>query len=304
MKRQPSRLSEDDADSRASQIQRDSQARYDELNQQKIAVEQDGQAEVDHLKDDYERQVTAETSREESSLEGVKTKGYENIRQGPAGTGGRAIARPARGRRRSSRRSRNFIATSIYRANSSGSGNLGELQKKAVSGRELRAAFFGRSARGAPARTTPIRCGASPRSTTPQTATLMESARKHLEQTEAGTEDATAKADEHFHGRYESVRAGHEQALDRLQADSSHELKRIRMDTAQKLSAYRERQDDPFYKLLDIGAELSEERDHFVLTAKDPDPGAGAYLGFRPGRQSRADGLSAQRGEAHGRTRP
>src|SRR5690606_723366 len=61
-----------------------------------------------------------------------------------------------------------------------------------------------------------------------------------------------------------------QEALERIQKRAHHTLQHLRESTSHKLSAYEDRQSDPFYRLVDIDADLFEDHDAFVLTAKIP----------------------------------
>ena len=87
---------------------------------------------------------------------------------------------------------------------------------------------------------------------------------------EASTK-ANEQSREHFASRYRAHVADQESAINRLQGEAARKLDELRSGTSHKLSAYGERQADPFYKLLDLQARLEEESDHYVIRARIPE---------------------------------
>jgi HSP20 family molecular chaperone IbpA len=84
------------------------------------------------------------------------------------------------------------------------------------------------------------------------------------------TEAVREKGRQEFEQRYQNEIQQQSEQLSELNQTASEQLRRSRMDTAQKLAAYEERQEDPFYKLLDLNAQLHDIGDSYVLTARIP----------------------------------
>ncbi len=104
-----------------------------------------------------------------------------------------------------------------------------------------------------------------------QFAELSEAQAKHLEQARATSLQSRENTDALFEKEYQNTVSTHQATLDRLNRDASRELNQLKTDTAQKLSAYSSRQNDPFYKLVDLGAALEEDDHGFVLRASIPE---------------------------------
>ncbi|HTL12527.1 MAG TPA: Hsp20/alpha crystallin family protein, partial [Bdellovibrionota bacterium] len=58
--------------------------------------------------------------------------------------------------------------------------------------------------------------------------------------------------------------------IDNLNQRGSDELKRLRDATSTRLSAYEDRQGDPFYKLLNVDADVWDDGDSYTITARIP----------------------------------
>lgn len=84
----------------------------------------------------------------------------------------------------------------------------------------------------------------------------------------AGLEMQKTKAA--FEEKSAQVRSQSDDELAALTASSNRELERMRQDTTLKLDAYNSRQRDPFYRMVDTGAELSETSDGYELRAVVP----------------------------------
>ncbi len=102
--------------------------------------------------------------------------------------------------------------------------------------------------------------------------------RSETEKTEKEQQDLKARNDENFsqaekrfHERYDKALKTHEAALNRLNEDASRKLGDLREDATRKLATYETRQEDPFYQLVDLDAELTEIDDAFILTARVPE---------------------------------
>ncbi len=61
------------------------------------------------------------------------------------------------------------------------------------------------------------------------------------------------------------------QSLGEIYQQSNQKLREIRQDTSQKIAAYTSRQNDPFYKLMTLDAQLKDEGKDFVLTVTIPE---------------------------------
>jgi HSP20 family molecular chaperone IbpA len=77
-------------------------------------------------------------------------------------------------------------------------------------------------------------------------------------------------AESKFQEQFEKLRSTHEKQLKRIEGTASKQILEIRQDTADKLDTYRTRQEDPFYKMMNLGTRLTENENGFTLTLKVP----------------------------------
>lgn len=73
-----------------------------------------------------------------------------------------------------------------------------------------------------------------------------------------------------FEQKEATVRDQTNEELASLTSSSNRELERMRQDTSMKLDAYSSRQNDPFYRMVDTNADLSETSDGYELRAIIP----------------------------------
>jgi HSP20 family molecular chaperone IbpA len=85
------------------------------------------------------------------------------------------------------------------------------------------------------------------------------------------TRESIQQSKDHYGSTYQSTLNQHHQSMAEISHQTNQEIQNIRRDTAHRLDAYSSRQNDPFYKLVQLEGEL-EETDHaFILTAKVPE---------------------------------
>ncbi|MEN9724271.1 MAG: hypothetical protein RJB38_2257 [Pseudomonadota bacterium] len=79
------------------------------------------------------------------------------------------------------------------------------------------------------------------------------------------------KSQKHFGDRYQNTIREHQASLDRLNTDANRKLQELRHESTQKLAAYERRAEDPFYRMVNLDAEVRETDEAFILTAQVPE---------------------------------
>lgn len=82
---------------------------------------------------------------------------------------------------------------------------------------------------------------------------------------------ARKDAENYFEGSYSRTIKTNAEALNRASADAKAQLDRLRADHALKLQKYDDRLEDPFYRMVDLGTDLRDHGDYFVLKARIPE---------------------------------
>jgi HSP20 family molecular chaperone IbpA len=97
-----------------------------------------------------------------------------------------------------------------------------------------------------------------------------QKARVETEELRKKIEDARSTAENKFTEQFSHTLGGHQESLNQLNARAGKQLDELRNDGARKLAAYESRQEDPFYRMVNLDAELSDTGDTFVLRARVP----------------------------------
>ncbi|MCM2278274.1 MAG: Hsp20 family protein [Oligoflexia bacterium] len=99
---------------------------------------------------------------------------------------------------------------------------------------------------------------------------LIESTRASHERLQQLSSEANERAEQSFVTRFQEKTAEQNSILEDIRERAGGRIKEIRQDTAAKLAAYSTRQKDPFYRMIDLGATLEDQGDHYVLKATIP----------------------------------
>ncbi|MEO7161334.1 MAG: Hsp20/alpha crystallin family protein [Bdellovibrionia bacterium] len=83
--------------------------------------------------------------------------------------------------------------------------------------------------------------------------------------------NANEMAESKFQEQFEKMTSKHQNLLKRIESDAGRQIFGIRQDTADKLDTYRTRQNDPFYKMMNLGIQLTENENGFILSFKVPE---------------------------------
>lgn len=99
---------------------------------------------------------------------------------------------------------------------------------------------------------------------------MTETNRKELETLMARYRGETQKVQDDLEKLFQNKIQQNASIIENFENKASEGLRQVRHNTSDKLAAYTTRQSDPFYKMMDLHAELEEDDDGFTLTAKIP----------------------------------
>jgi len=220
------------------------------------------------IRDEYVKSATAEYGRQDLAVEGQKNKGYEQVRELQ-----RAQANEARKIRTEGdsheRLLQDHYRSTLYNLNRAGDGQLQEAQVRL--GREIEyAKMQGELTYDAAHEDNATRLNQLRDHQDATYGTVLGEAQKQYEKMKENTEGENERARVRFQDSFTKTVDGQQQTLERINAHASRKIEDIRSDTAAKLDGYQTRQRDPFYKLQEIDADISESRDAFVITARVP----------------------------------
>jgi HSP20 family molecular chaperone IbpA len=100
--------------------------------------------------------------------------------------------------------------------------------------------------------------------------TQTEKARNENAELRRKVEDSRLTAEKEFKEQFSRTVGQHEDSLNQLNRRAGKQLEELRNDGALKLATYESRQEDPFYRMVNLDAELSDAGDTFVLRARVP----------------------------------
>lgn len=98
----------------------------------------------------------------------------------------------------------------------------------------------------------------------------LQTTQQTREKIQTQADEATELVRQRFNDRYQSTLSEQDQIINNLQARASQDLKEIRQDTARKLSAYSTRQEDPFYKLVNLNGRIEDDGENYQISARIP----------------------------------
>ena len=242
------------------QIATAQQAVQDAQNEANVSLE--------HIRDGFEQEESNQTEKSQEALEKQRLKGYEELRDLKQKQQAE-LGRVHREGERDLKQTTDYYRDSLYKNSRDNEDAL--RQQQATQSRQMQ--YIASTGQGDlelekkdAAQKTQIQRDLHEH----QLTELSQSNTKEYERQKTNSELARQQETQKFQSQFDSVVTTDRQALDNLQNTASQQIRDIRQDTTQKLAAYSSRQGDPFYKLLDIGAQLHDRGDSYVLTARIP----------------------------------
>lgn len=257
-----------DPQARQRETEKMVQEKIESMHHQVAEAQRQTSERIDDLKDHYSRQVQTEEARAEDTLEATRAKGYERIRDLQRAQQAE-IARVRREGEKELSQAQDYYRNSIDGVMTRGEEELNQVvqgkarqleYESAMAANELEVSRGEHQARITDAR-------ASQEKSINE---LVEQNRGEYERMKESVSQERELAHKQFQDSYKGELKTQAESIRNLNASAAHKLKEVRMDTSRKLAAYENRQRDPFYQILDVGAELSDEGDSFVLTARIP----------------------------------
>lgn len=252
---------------------RDAQAQTEsmvaQIQDQSKQVAQQGQAQIDHLKEDYDREYLTESSREDNQLSNEKLKGYEKLRDLQR-TQSAEEARVKREGENELARLNGYYRDATYNAEKRGEDLLRTTESKnhqqlnfETNQANLSAEMLKKNKN--------LELEQIQADRDLQISIAEKQAHDLYEQKHNATQEAIQKSSEKLDADFKTVSQTHQDTMARLTNETYAQLQRARLDSSKKLSAYSERQEDPFYKLMDLQANFEDQGDKYVLTARVPE---------------------------------
>lgn len=257
------------ADAQARDALELAQERSDELSAEAEAIERDGGDTLNRMRQDTDAQEEQERTQEQDALESVKAQGYENLRKTQQAQAAE-LSRVRRDGEAELAHLKEFYRNSTYQAASRGAEELRNTERRQaerkddeelLANQRLEQLHKERESRLQNARSEGDR----------RIEQAIEAHREAYRKLDASSESQAERERRLFEDRFKRLKEEHQQALQRVRNESAGTLGALRGEMSRKLAAYRERQADPFYKLVDLDARFFDEPDRYVLRARVPE---------------------------------
>jgi HSP20 family molecular chaperone IbpA len=232
-------------------------------------VERDLEARVEHARQESAMALEKESARESSALEAERARGYAALRELQRAQASE-LARVRREGERDLAQIKNHYENATLDRQKKAETELAQLERQKEQAKTFEQSS-GQMQQSEIKQTQALRLQALKESEERSFQSLSEGARKRQEQAQVNDSLSSQSLESDFQRRHQAIRSTQENTLNQINARAAEELRQTRESTSQKLAAYQTRQSDPFYKLHDLSAELTERDDAFVLTARIPE---------------------------------
>jgi HSP20 family molecular chaperone IbpA len=253
----------------AEKAERDAADRSNAARKRVRDADAEAEKEVDHIRDVYEKRAATERVRGENYVETVKSRTYENLAEVRRKNDAEE-ARLARQNKKNLHDTDEHYQRQVTDLVHHGDAKVKDLTKQNHS-MEQALRRQGENAREE------LKSGFEMERSAlhSRQEQLTDQARKSTETAVASarerSREAVERSNEHYQETYEGALKQSRDAINDLNWRAARGIDDVRRETQTKLDAYSSQKNDPFYRMVDLGAELRENEDHFVLTATIPE---------------------------------
>lgn len=259
----------EEASDQAFQAEQDANRRIAGAEQAVEEAQRDAGAQIDAIRDEYSKRAEDQYTRNEEVLEKQKLKGYEELRELQRAQAAE-LSRVRHEGDQNLSKLQNYYHDNLYSTEHTGDEKLRALE--AQQARELNYAQQTKTEDVNLAKDNYHRQFEEVRQGNEENLQkFKDSSREDYERIRANSVEANQKANESFQQKYDARVKESDDVLLNLNNRASEAIREVRRDTSEKLAAYSSRQRDPFYRMKDLDARLSEESDAYVLTASIPE---------------------------------
>lgn len=258
----------DSADAQDRQAQEAAQERADELNSETAALEREEGDTLNRIRQDFDSQQAQEQEREQGALDSARLKGYENLRKLQQAQAAE-LSRVRREGEAELARLKEYYRNSTYHAASRGSEELRDLEQRRQeeTGNED---LLARQRLDQLKKEEALRLESTRSVGDQRVQQALEQHREEFQKLRESSHQASDLERQHFEERFHRLLNDHQRSLHRVESASARQLGELRSDMSRKLAAYRARQTDPFYKLVNLDIHFSDEPGRYVLRALVP----------------------------------
>lgn len=259
---------DDSPERKANQAAEAARQQISEAHEQVEKARKDAQQELDYVKDEYVKDSEVQNARQQQALEEQRMRGYEQLRE---------LKRSQEAELRKTRSEGDRTQKELqehYRNSTYGTRKSGEEDLQQT--RNYFAAQTEYELKNANADLEHVKQQNTEKSLAMKNQheanfnQASQAYRKEYERMKNNQLVATEASEEHFKQNYNATFQNQQDTLNRLNSNAGQKIQEITQDTSSKLNAYSDRQRDPFYKLVNIDADVRESSDAYILTANIP----------------------------------
>lgn len=261
------------SDTRSSQArernaEKDASSRISAAEQSVVDAQRQAAVRIDAIRDEYQRRTEKETDLTQNSIETEKRKGYEKVLETQRSQQAE-INRIRREGEREVQTLQEHYKGAVFNTQRTGEKDLQELKLRQAHEMEfeksnadhgvdsLRQSNLNRSQDLKEHQETQLQ-------------TLKQSYEKQFGDLKVNSDQSQKQALDHFQTQFQTTIDQYGKILNETGSKASQQLKALREDTARKLSAYGDRQSDPFYQMIRIPVSIDESNEAFTFRAKIP----------------------------------
>ncbi|HCM39419.1 MAG: hypothetical protein A2X97_01325 [Bdellovibrionales bacterium GWA1_52_35] len=222
----------------------------------------------DYSKRQYEEQSSVESVRQEDAIENLRNTGYEKFRELQRAQNSELEKLRKKGEEQLAATKEHF-ESAVLTTEKRGEQDLNKIRAKYFNETEneqkLNNAFLEETRAQQSQRFTSSRDDRAHK-----LAEASENYKAEYERLRTNSALASTEAEQSFKDRLDSTQKMQDSTIDRINSKAVGQLKAIRQDTASKLAAYATRQQDPFYRLMDLDLSIKDTGDALMLTGRIP----------------------------------
>jgi HSP20 family molecular chaperone IbpA len=255
-------------DSAASAAERDAQSRITQAEQSVETAQLDANKNLDNIREQYDQKSEVQEANLEDAIDHQKMKGYEQLRDLKRAQEAELRRVKMEGDRELAKEA-DYYRDTTYATYRKGEQDLTDLRQKQATETNFtqKSGTIDFDAQKAEQER---RVADLKQTEDFQYNELNNQRVAKYEKLKVDTAEATQRANEHFQASYKSVLDQDQASLDLINGKATADLNRTRNETSQKLAAYANQKNDPFYRMKDIGGVLHETKDKFIFTATIP----------------------------------
>lgn len=256
------------AQSAASKAEREAANRIQESAKKIQVATQEEEKKIEQIHDQYDRRSETERARGDNYIETVRNRNYESLSEV------RRNAEIEKNRiTRTSEKELKDLDThygeATYDASRKGEAQLKEATKKGFAAEQSERKRYNEELEQLKSENALTKSQLA--ADREETATVLTKAvQDHRKETEAKIRTEIENSDEHYQDVYSGAIKGNRDAIIDVNWHASREVEDLKRETSQKLDAYKDQKRDPFYRMVNINANVRETDDNFVLTAIVP----------------------------------